>query len=49
MNNLAANPFIRNDDCQTPLDVARTKGYCNVVRVIEVLFLLIFVEFRFVF
>ncbi|XP_021770141.1 putative E3 ubiquitin-protein ligase XBAT35 [Chenopodium quinoa] len=30
-----ANPFARNDDCQTPLDVARTKGYCNVVRAIE--------------
>ncbi|KAL2934799.1 putative E3 ubiquitin-protein ligase XBOS34 [Bienertia sinuspersici] len=30
-----ANPFARNDDCQTPLDVARTKGYSNVVRAIE--------------
>ncbi|KAH9626006.1 hypothetical protein KSS87_016819 [Heliosperma pusillum] len=31
-----ANPFVRNDDCQTPLDVARMKGHCNVVRAIEV-------------
>ncbi|KAK9684972.1 hypothetical protein RND81_10G246600 [Saponaria officinalis] len=30
-----ANPFTRNDDCQTPLDVARVKGHCNVVRAIE--------------
>ncbi|KAL9227613.1 hypothetical protein vseg_003282 [Gypsophila vaccaria] len=30
-----ANPFTRNDDCQTPLDVARIKGHCNVVRAIE--------------
>jgi hypothetical protein len=27
---------VRNDDCQTPLGVARTKGHANVVRVIEV-------------
>lgn len=26
-----------NDDCQTPLDVARVKGWGNVVRAIEVL------------
>lgn len=26
-----------NDDCQTPLDVARIKGYSNVVRAIEVI------------
>lgn len=26
-----------NDDCQTPLDVARVKGSGNVVRAIEVL------------
>lgn len=25
-----------NDDCQTPLDVARVKGWGNVVRAIEV-------------
>ena len=25
-----------NDDCQTPLEVARAKGYGNVVRAIEV-------------
>lgn len=30
-----ANPFARNDDCQTPLDVARAKGFINVVRAIE--------------
>ncbi|XP_059433101.1 probable E3 ubiquitin-protein ligase XBOS34 isoform X2 [Corylus avellana] len=30
-----ANALVRNDDCQTPLDVARTKGHANVVRVIE--------------
>lgn len=36
---IAANPFARNDDCQTPLDVARTKGHANVVHAIEVLYL----------
>uniref|UniRef100_A0A5B6YPY0 Putative E3 ubiquitin-protein ligase XBAT34 n=1 Tax=Davidia involucrata TaxID=16924 RepID=A0A5B6YPY0_DAVIN len=30
-----ANPLVRNDDCQTPLDVARTRGFNNVVRAIE--------------
>lgn len=30
-----ANALIMNDDCQTPLDVARAKGYSNVVRTIE--------------
>lgn len=30
-----ANPFVINDDCQTPLDVARAKGFGNVVRAIE--------------
>ncbi|XP_038722416.1 putative E3 ubiquitin-protein ligase XBAT35 [Tripterygium wilfordii] len=30
-----ANPLVMNDDCQTPLDVARAKGHCNVVRAIE--------------
>ncbi|KAK9160350.1 hypothetical protein Syun_006691 [Stephania yunnanensis] len=30
-----ANPFLMNDDCQTPLEVARMKGYSNVVRTIE--------------
>lgn len=30
-----ANPLLMNDDCQTPLDVARIKGYSNVVRAIE--------------
>ncbi|XP_062148472.1 putative E3 ubiquitin-protein ligase XBAT34 [Alnus glutinosa] len=30
-----ANALVRNDDCQTPLGVARTKGHANVVRVIE--------------
>lgn len=26
-----------NDDCQTPVDVARFKGWGNVVRAIEVI------------
>ncbi|KAM7488431.1 hypothetical protein LguiB_025915 [Lonicera macranthoides] len=30
-----ANAFVMNDDCQTPLDVARIKGHSNVVRAIE--------------
>ncbi|CAA0817420.1 Putative E3 ubiquitin-protein ligase XBAT35 [Striga hermonthica] len=30
-----ANALVMNDDCQTPLDVARAKGYTNVVRAIE--------------
>ncbi|EXC01806.1 Putative E3 ubiquitin-protein ligase XBAT35 [Morus notabilis] len=30
-----ANALIMNDDCQTPLDVAREKGHTNVVRTIE--------------
>ncbi|KAJ6821416.1 putative RING zinc finger and ankyrin repeat containing protein [Iris pallida] len=30
-----ANPLVMNDDCQTPLDLARAKGHCNVVRAIE--------------
>lgn len=30
-----ANPLLMNDDCQTPLDVARAKGFSNVVRAIE--------------
>ncbi|GMH20888.1 hypothetical protein Nepgr_022730 [Nepenthes gracilis] len=30
-----ANAFLRNDDGQRPLDVARTKGHTNVVRTIE--------------
>ncbi|KAA8550746.1 hypothetical protein F0562_002430 [Nyssa sinensis] len=30
-----ANPLARNDDCQTPLDVARLRGFNNVVRAIE--------------
>ncbi|XP_039067852.1 putative E3 ubiquitin-protein ligase XBAT34 [Hibiscus syriacus] len=30
-----ANPLAMNDDCQTPLDVARAKGNVNVVRAIE--------------
>lgn len=30
-----ANPLLMNDDCQTPLEVARAKGNSNVVRVIE--------------
>ncbi|GFP83370.1 putative E3 ubiquitin-protein ligase xbat35 [Phtheirospermum japonicum] len=32
---LGANALVMNDDCQTPLDVARAKGYSNVVRAIE--------------
>ncbi|CAN6677398.1 unnamed protein product [Malus baccata var. baccata] len=30
-----ANALIMNDDCQSPLDVARAKGHTNVVRAIE--------------
>ncbi|KAJ7979854.1 Ankyrin repeat-containing protein [Quillaja saponaria] len=30
-----ANALVMNDDCQTPLDVARAKGHTNVVRAIE--------------
>ncbi|GMI70407.1 XB3 ortholog 5 in Arabidopsis thaliana [Hibiscus trionum] len=30
-----ANPLVMNDDCQTPLEVARVKGNLNVVRAIE--------------
>ncbi|KAL5848861.1 hypothetical protein ACOSQ4_006874 [Xanthoceras sorbifolium] len=30
-----ANALVMNDDCQTPLEVARAKGYTNVVRAIE--------------
>ncbi|XWS53808.1 hypothetical protein CRYUN_Cryun10bG0031900 [Craigia yunnanensis] len=30
-----ANPLVLNDDCQTPIDVARVKGNVNVVRAIE--------------
>lgn len=30
-----ANSLVMNDDCQTALDVARVKGYSNVVRAIE--------------
>ncbi|ESQ56179.1 hypothetical protein EUTSA_v10025615mg [Eutrema salsugineum] len=32
---LSAYPMIRNDDSQTPLKVARAKGYSNIVRTIE--------------
>ncbi|KAL9240302.1 hypothetical protein vseg_014540 [Gypsophila vaccaria] len=30
-----ANALLLNDDCQTALDVARTKGFTNIVRTIE--------------
>lgn len=30
-----ANALLMNDDCQTPLEVARAKGFTNVVRTIE--------------
>ncbi|KAF3456772.1 hypothetical protein FNV43_RR01426 [Rhamnella rubrinervis] len=30
-----ANALVMNDDCQSPLDVARAKGHGNVVRAIE--------------
>ncbi|KAB8491083.1 hypothetical protein FH972_025379 [Carpinus fangiana] len=30
-----ANALVMNDDCQTPLEVARAKGHSNVVRAIE--------------
>ncbi|PPS07068.1 hypothetical protein GOBAR_AA13571 [Gossypium barbadense] len=32
---LSTNPLVMNDDCQTPLDVARVKGNVNVVKAIE--------------
>lgn len=32
-----ANALVLNDDCQTPLEVARAKGFTNVVRANEVL------------
>ncbi|GLT57289.1 hypothetical protein SLA2020_302720 [Shorea laevis] len=31
-----ANALVRNDDCLTPLDVARMKGYTSIVREIEI-------------
>jgi len=34
--NSTANPLVMNDNCQTPLDLARVKGHCDVVRAIEV-------------
>lgn len=34
--NISANALVRNDDCQTALDVARIKGNINIVRTIEV-------------
>lgn len=42
---MSANPLIMNDDCHTPLDLARAKGFGNVVRAIEVHSLLILVQF----
>ncbi|XP_062080349.1 putative E3 ubiquitin-protein ligase XBAT34 [Humulus lupulus] len=30
-----ANALVRNDDCQTPLDVARLNGHADVVRTLE--------------
>lgn len=33
----SANVLMRNDDGQTALDVARTKGHTGVVRVLEVI------------
>jgi hypothetical protein len=36
LSKISANALIMNDDCQTPLDVARVKGHINVVRAIEV-------------
>lgn len=33
---VSANALVRNDDCQTPLDVARLNGHTNVVRTLEV-------------
>jgi hypothetical protein len=32
----SANALVTNDDCQTPLQVARAKGHSIVVRAIEV-------------
>ena len=34
--NISANALVRNDDCQTALDVARIKRNINIVRTIEV-------------
>ena len=34
--NAPANPLVRNDDGQTPLDVARIEGFVDVVRLVEV-------------
>lgn len=34
--NISANALVRNDDCQTALDIARIKGNINIVRAIEV-------------
>ena len=31
----SANPSVANDDCLTPLEMARMKGHTNVVRAIE--------------
>ncbi|XP_048129131.1 putative E3 ubiquitin-protein ligase XBAT34 isoform X2 [Rhodamnia argentea] len=39
-----ANALLINDDCQTPLDVARAKGYANVVRTFEEFYGLGFLE-----
>ena len=36
MSKFSANALVLNDDCQSPLDVARAKGHGNVVRAIEV-------------
>ncbi|KAJ0051877.1 hypothetical protein Pint_01722 [Pistacia integerrima] len=33
--NFSANALVRNDDCHTPLDVARIKGHTIVIRTIE--------------
>ncbi|XP_028552184.1 putative E3 ubiquitin-protein ligase XBAT35 [Dendrobium catenatum] len=32
---VSTNPLVMNDDCQTPLDLARVEGNSNVVRAIQ--------------
>ncbi|TYH13726.1 hypothetical protein ES288_A06G162100v1 [Gossypium darwinii] len=40
---LSANLLVMNDDCQTPLDVARVKGNVNVVKATECFLKIIYV------
>jgi hypothetical protein len=47
LSNSAANPMAINDDDQTPLDLARSRGHVSVVRMLEVRFLYLMVIFNF--